>query len=423
MNLPAVPTDAAALAILLGALLVPQVAITLWFVACVRSRVRDYRGRAAARAAAANVPAEVVLCLRGCDPTLDRVLAALAGQSHQRWRLQVVVDSTDDPAWPATHGIIDRLAASGSPSWSGVVVAPLADRGTRGSLKCASLRQALTSLATETSVVALVDADAVVHPDWLATLVDECTRPGVGAVSGNRWFDPCDDSVAGVVRAEWNAGAVVQMTTFGIPWGGSLAVRREAMEACGWLDVIESSLCEDTALAGPIAAAGWGYRYVPALTVVDEDDEVAIGPLTRWIARQLLTARLHHPLWPLVAAHGLSTSVALGASLAGLTAAAATARHHSLVLIGAALLGYEAVNVLMLLAIAAASRSAVTARDERTRPLTIARACWWAALIPMTQIVYAAATIRALVARSVEWRGVIYEIRTDSGRSEVAVRC
>ncbi|MFM9059132.1 MAG: glycosyltransferase family 2 protein [Planctomycetaceae bacterium] len=422
MNLPAVPTDAAALAILLGALLVPQAALTLWFVACVRSRVRDFRGRAAARNAAAEVPAEAEHDLRGCDPTLDRVLAALAGQSHRRWRLQVVVDSTDDPAWPATRGILDRLAASGSPSWSGVVVAPLAARGPRGSLKCASLRQALTSLATETSVVALVDADAVVHPDWLVTLVDECTRPGIGAVSGNRWFDPCDDSIAGVVRAEWNAGAVVQMTTFGIPWGGSLAVRREAMEACGWLDVIESSLCEDTALAAPFAAAGWGYRYVPTLTVVDEDDDVALGPLTRWIARQLLTARLHHPLWPLVAAHGLTTSLALATALAGLVAAAATARHHSLVLIAAALLGYEVVNVVMLLAIEAASRSAVAARDERARPLSVARVCWWATMIPVTQIVYAAATIRALVARSVEWRGVTYEIRRVSGRAEVAVR-
>ena len=418
----AVPFDAAALGIALAALLVPQVTLTLWFVACVRARIRDFRRRGGDRAAAADVPAEVVLCLRGCDPTLDRVLAALAGQSHRRWRLQVVVDSEDDPAWAATHATLARLAEAGTPSWSGVVVAPLAARGPRGSLKCASLRQALTSLAAETSVVALVDADAVVHPDWLATLVDECTRPGVGAVSGNRWFDPGADSVAGVVRAVWNAGAVVQMTIYGIPWGGSLAVRRDAMEACGWLDVIETSLCEDTALAAPFAAAGWRYRYVPALTVVDEDDDVALGPLTRWIARQLLTARLHHPLWPIVAIHGLSTSVTLVAALVALAAAAATARHQSLALIAGILVAYQAANALMLLAIAAASRSAVAARDERSRPLTVARACWWAAMIPVTQAVYAAATVRALVARSVEWRGVVYEIRRVSGRAEVAVR-
>lgn len=422
MNLAAVPTDAATLGMLLAVLLVPQVALTLWFVACVRTRIHDFRGRAAARAAAAEVPAEVVLCLRGCDPTLDRVFTALAGQSHRRWRLQVVVDSENDPAWHATQSTLVRLAEAGTPSWSGVVVAPLAARGPRGSLKCASLRQALMSLHAETRVVALVDADAVVHHHWLTTLVDECTRPAVGAVSGNRWFDPSADSVAGVVRAIWNAGAVVQMTICGVPWGGSLAVRREAMEACGWLDVIEASLCEDTALSVPFAAAGWRYRYVPALTVVDQDDDVSLRPLTRWIARQLLTARLHHPSWPLVATHGLSTSLALAATLAGLVAAAATARLESLAWIAGILVAYQAVNVLMLLAIAAASRSAVAARDEDARPLTLGRTCWWAALIPVTQVVYAAATIRALAATSVEWRGVVYEIRRGAGRAEVAIR-
>lgn len=421
MNLTTVPVDAAVLGILLGSLLVAQAALTLWFVARVRAGICDFRGRAASRAAAAEVPAEVVLCLRGRDPTLDHVLAALAGQSHRRWRLQVVVDSEADPAWDATRRALDRLAEAGTPSWGDVVVVPLAARGPRGSLKCASLRQALTSLAAETRVIAFVDADAVVHRDWLSTLVDECTRPAVGAVSGNRWYEPGADSVAGVVRVVWNAGAVAQMTAFGIPWGGSLAVRREAMENCGWLDVMESSLCEDTALAAPLAAAGWRYRYVPALTAVDEDDDVSLGPLTRWITRQLLTARLHHPLWPLVAAHGLGTSAALAAALAGLVAAAATARYTSLALIAGGLLAFQAGTFLMLLAIAAASRFAVAARDARIRPLTIARVCRWAAMLSLAQAVYAAATIRAIGARSVEWRGVVYAITRVGGRAGVVI--
>jgi hypothetical protein len=30
--------------------------------------------------------------------------------------------------------------------------------------------------------------------------------------------------------------------------------------------------------------------------------------------------------------------------------------------------------------------------------------------VPLTQCVYAAATLRALTARTVEWRGIVYEI-------------
>ena len=385
----------------LAALLTPQVALTLWFVWIVRSRTRDFVARDSVRHESATIPAEVILCLRGCDPTLDDVFAALARQSHRAWRLRVVVDSVDDPAWPVAHAAISRLAADGA-SWIGHAVEPLAVRPTRGSLKCASLRQALRSLAPETQVVALIDADSVVHADWLLTMVDECLRPGVGAVSGNRWYDPDRDSPPGVVRALWNAGAIVQMTTFGIPWGGSLAVRREAMDACGWVDVIESTLCEDTALAEPLARAGWEYRFVPALTAVDRDDDIAFGPLTRWIARQLLTARLHHPAWPLVAMHGIGTSLALAAASVGAVAALVAGQRHDAFSLGGAIAAYEAANVALFLIIAETIRRALATMGRPVRAMSLGRTLWWAMMLPATQCVYAMATARAAAACSIE---------------------
>lgn len=401
----------AVLALVVVALLLPQMALTLWFVWIVRQRTREFVARDGLRGESATVAAEVILCLRGCDPTLDEVFAALARQSHRAWRLRVVVDSVDDPAWQAAQAAVSRLTAAGDVSWSGHVIEPLAVRPTRGSLKCASLRQALRSLAPETRVVALIDADSVVHRDWLLTMVDECLRPGVGAVSGNRWYDPDHDSPPGVVRALWNAGAIVQMTTFGIPWGGSLAVRREAMAESGWVDVIESTLCEDTALAEPLARAGWAYRFVPALTAIDRDDDIAFGPLTRWIARQLLTARLHHPAWPLVAMHGISTSLALAAGVAGALIAWATSRLASASAIGGALLTYEAVNMLLVAIIATSIRSATGAVGKQGRPFSTGRFLWWISMIPATQCVYAAAMAKAIAAQSIEWRGVTYLIQ------------
>lgn len=409
------------LVILLGALILPQAALTLWFVWIVRSRMRAFCGRDQLRATSAATPAEVVLCLRGCDPTLDDVFASLARQSHRHWRLHVVVDSEADPAWQAAHAAIARLTATSSPSWTGVVVEPLATRPTRGSLKCASLRQALRSLAADTEVVALIDADSIVHVDWLVTMVDECMQPGIGAVSGNRWYDPDHDCPAGVVRAIWNAGAIVQMTVFGIPWGGSLAVRREAMNDCKWLEAIEASLCEDTALAAPLARSGWAYRFVPALIAVDRDDDIAFGPLTRWIARQLLTARLHHPAWPLVAVHGIGTSLALAATLVGAVIAGAAGDRPTAASLLAFIGGYEAASLGLLLVIAAAVRGALAEAGKHVRPLDPARAAWWAALIPATQAVYAAAMATATGARSVEWRGIHYALSNSRAGGEVRI--
>lgn len=403
-----------------AALVLPQVALTLWFVWIVRQRTREFLSRNEVRSNAAKVPAEVILCLRGCDATLNDVFAALAGQSHTAWRLRVVVDSEDDPAWEVAQAAVTRLEATGA-SWWGSVIEPLGCWPDRGSLKCASLRQALRSLAAETRVVALIDADSVVHRDWLLTMVDECLRPGVGAVSGNRWYAPDHDSPAAVVRAIWNAAAIVQMTTFGIPWGGSLAVRREAIDDCRWADVIETTLCEDTALAAPLEKAGWTYRFVPALLAIDRDDDIALGPLTRWITRQLLTARLHHPAWPLVATHGILTSLALAAAAAGFAYTWLTAQRSATWLFGTALVVYELVNMGLLIVIAKAARTATHDRTSPPRSLTPGRCLRWLALIPMTQWVYGLAIARSMTARWIEWRGVVYAIHGSSAKAEVSI--
>ena len=179
-------------------------------------------------------------------------------------------------------------------------------------------------------------------------MVNECMQPDIGAVSGNRWYDPDQDTPAAIVRALWNAGAIVQMTTFGIPWGGSLAIRRKAMADCHWDDVIATTFCEDTSLAQPLARAGWKYRYIPSLTAIDRDASIRLAPLTRWIARQLLTVRLHHPSWPLVAVHGVSTSLALVVVIAGSIAAIASGHHRIAIILGLFFLEISNLQIIML---------------------------------------------------------------------------
>lgn len=413
------PAAAACVAVL-TALILPQVVLTAWFAWHLHRRSRGRNAGVAVRPESAHVPAEVVLCLRGADEQLPDVFRRLAQQGHADWRLRVIIDSIADPAWNVAHAMVESLEAEAT--WRESVIEPLAARPQTGSLKCASLRQALLSLAPQTRVVAVIDADAVPHAAWLVSMVEECQRDGVGAVSGNRWYEPVADSLAGTVRRLWNAGAIVQMTAFGIPWGGALAVRREVIDASGWTDVIRGSLCEDTALAAPLARAGWQYRFVPGLIAVSDDDRIGTWPLTRWISRQLLTARLHHPLWPLVAVHGLATSAALLASCAvGLTAAW-QGRTQAAAAVLLALGVYETVCVGLVLLIERAVAAAVAPAGRALRPVSISSLVWQTAMLPVTQAVYAVATLMALGARSVEWRGVVYDIVRRAGGAEVRRR-
>ena len=388
-----------------------QLGLTLRFAAVVRRRLQQRPALATPAPAA-----EVVLCLRGVDPSLGAALAALGGQRYPApWRLLVVVDSLEDPSWVVAEQLLGQLEASGQASWLGARLIPLAARPETGSLKSASLRQAFGELHASTELVALVDADAVVAPGWLSALAAGCGQAGVGAVSGNRWYEPaqgdCSGSGPGMVRAIWNGGALVLMTVLAIPWGGSLAIRRELIEPSGWRQVLATSLCEDTALPGPLASMGLSYQFRPELIALDRDDSIRLRPLTRWIARQLLTARLHHRAWPLVALHGLGSLALLLACLAELVILLLCGQLPAAGGFGAALLLYEVGCVGLLLWIGQVAGRALAALGPRDGPTGVTSAWRLLRWLPLTQLVYGIATLRAAVARRVEWRGVVYGVR------------
>lgn len=346
--------------------------------------------------------AEVLLCLRGVDPALPDALAALAAQRYSSpWRLLVVVDSMRDPAWGMAEAALAQLAANGQASWQQARLIPLGAPPRLGSRKCGALRRGLRQLHSTTELVALVDADAVVRPDWLSQLAQGCGQPGVGAAGGNRWYLPAQRSGAGMVRAIWNGGALVLMTLLSIPWGGSLAIRRSLVDPSGWSRVLRRSLCEDTALTVPLRRSGWRFRFTPGLIAVDLDDSLRLQPTLRWIARQLLMARLHHPGWPLVLLHGLGTTVLLLASLATVVALVLTGAWGAALWLLAALLLYELGCVALLLWIQELVAAAIPLPQRIPWGLWL---CW----LPLGQLVYGLAALRAQLARSVEWSGVTY---------------
>lgn len=195
------------------------------------------------------------------------------------------------------------------------------------------------------------------------SLAAGCGQVGVGAVSGNRWYEPAQGgfqgSGPGMVRVIWNGGALVLMTLLGIPWGGSLAIRRELIEPSGWRQVLATSLCEDTALPKRLARVGSSYQFRPELIALDRDDSIRLRPLVRWIARQLLTARLHHRALPLVALHGLGSLALLLACLVVVATLVLQGQPLEAGVLGASLVLYELGCVALLLWIGRVAASAL----------------------------------------------------------------
>ena len=260
-------------------------------------------------------------------------------------------------------------------------------------------------------MVALLDADAVVPQGWLEALVAGCTQHGIGAVSGNRLYLPAGGTGPGLVRAIWNGCALIMMTLLEIPWAGSLAIWRQLIESSGWKQLLETSFGDDTSLPGALASLGLRYQFRHELIIVDSDDQITFKSLSRWISRQMLSARLQHSAWPLVVLHGLATwslqllvIVLIGIDLTGGHLQAAFLLLMALVL-------YEAGCLVLLLAISAVARHAVHRyhgpQPQHRHPQVLPLLYW----LPVAQWIYGVAMIRALQAQRVEWRGVDYLVK------------
>ena len=267
--------------------LVIQITLTLIFVYYLRSNSIDLLSDNQLPKTA------VILCLRGADPFLSNCLKALLEQDYPQYDLKIIVDSQEDPAWQVAGDTVTDCNATN------VQISPLKIASTVCSLKCSSLIQAVSELDSSYKVVALVDADAVVHPTWLRELVTPLMHPKIGATTGNRWYLSQGTYWGTLIRYIWNISAVIQMYLYGICWGGTLAIKTQVIHETGMLERWARGLSEDTMLKGILAEYDLKVKFVPSLLILNRE-ECTLENLMNWMKRQLLISRLYHSQWWLV---------------------------------------------------------------------------------------------------------------------------
>lgn len=342
----------------------------------------------------------LILCLRGTDPSLTSCLQSIDRQDYPDFELHVVVDDLSDPALAA----VDEFQRNSSLV---VNVHLVEERLETCSLKCSAVITAIRKLAKDCEVIAMIDADAIVTSNWLSTLVRPLANPEVGVSTGNRWFRiPGKNRWGAAVRGVWNAAAVVQMYLYEIPWGGSLAFRRDVIDKTDLLEHWSHGFCEDTMLTRILHREGYQIARPVELVVVNEES-TTIGGAFRWIQRQLLTVRLHHPRWPLIWMHGLATGLPLlGIGLIvlffwlGATYAAMTTM--------VALVLYQTVGMLTLRAIIEAHQPLLE-RSDQFKPGGN-QVFYYLLAMPLTQLIHFFAIIFVTFIRRVHWRKVEYAV-------------
>jgi hypothetical protein len=346
-----------------------------------------------------NGKVAVIVCLRGHDPTLEQSLAALGSQTWPEFELHLALDSSSDPA----HAVAREFSRHRTiPTSIHVLPRPSGQCG----LKCELQRLAYSRLDSNVEYVVFTDADCVAPPDWLANLLQPFESPSVGAVSGNRWYGHAP-GWGSEIRRIWNAAAIVQMYLYRIPWGGALALRRSAIEQAGLIQIWSHTLCEDTVVQRSLRRIGLQVAWLPRLALVSRES-AAPSAAANWIVRQLITARLYHPAWPLVAGHSLLVGSTTLLSMLGILTTLLAGQGSACLLLTA---GFAIAQLSNLGLLAWIEETTVPLPQRQREILETARQLpRQLLLVTLTQLVHSWAALKAASARVISWRGIDYRI-------------
>ena len=187
---------------------------------------------------------------------LRQTLDSVAQLAWPNLECVVVINNTPDPAlWTP---IEDHCRLLG-PRFKFVRVESLQG------FKAGALRLALDHTAPEAEIIGVLDADYVVHPDWLKDLVPAFTEPRVGFVQAPQDHRDADRNVTHMVMNREYAGffdiGMVQRNEVNaiVAHGTMCLIRREALtDAGGWSS---DTIVEDTDLGLSMLERGWRAHY------------------------------------------------------------------------------------------------------------------------------------------------------------------
>jgi len=363
----------------------------------------------------------VLLCVRGPDPFLAETLQALARQHYPNYRLLVVVDHEQDPAWRAVQQVKRELGLNDGQ----LEVQELRERRPECGLKCSALLQAIASLEDgdpdPERLIVTIDSDAVPATDWLANLIHPLADPTVGATTCNQWFEPNSLAWGAWVRSVWQAGAIVPTAILANPWAGGFAIRHRDLVDSGLLAAWHTSIIDDGPVRESLRRLGKRILFVPQNVVINRED-CGFGFSLRYIRRMLTWSRLFESTFWLTCCHAaVLTSVHLWAALtAGLGLMAGVTGTLDIADVVAATLplgllwvgqvgGYEIVRAAVHrhTEMDGPSDRADRSRNDVNWPL---RTLLVAAAIPWTLLAYAGGCLGAWRVRRVVWRQVAYEV-------------
>ena len=339
----------------------------------------------------------VIAPCKGDEEGLRRSLPTLTALDFPHYEVIFVVESETDTAGP-------RLTAWAQqhPDRLRVVVA---GQSTDSGQKVHNLLAGVRAARPESEVLAFLDSDVEIAPDWLRELVAPLGDAQVGATGGMRWYSLAGADLPSLWRANWNTVILTNLHPTGTSfvWGGSMALRRATFEQLGLAERWRGTLSDDYTVSAVLREHRRRMVFVPTCLVVSPDG-IGWRDLWEFTTRQIVITRVYHPgMWRVALLwYSFFTVVTLGIVAEsigdGLTGRFSTAQLGSVLLV---LLGALDDNLSL-----SAVKTVLGARHIGDR----GRRLLFCLLHIPTAMLYTTNTIVALFRRVVVWRGVAYRL-------------
>jgi hypothetical protein len=345
---------------------------------------------AARRLAASNgptPPASVIVPVKGDDEGLRENLQALASLDYPDYELIVAAHEAED----IPPGVL--------PARCKVVLSHAAESDTAE--KVQNLMAAVRAVRKRTEVLVFADSDGRPGKRWLRALVAPLNEPGVGAVTGYRWFLPEPPGFWSVLRGVWDAvpAGVLGPGDNRFAWGGAMAIRKETFYEARVPDRWEGAISDDYALSQAVRELKRSIAYAPG-ALTPSFEHVSAGRFFGWTRRQMSITRAYSPQlwWPGLIAH-VFYCVAMAASAVLAVRGSRAA--------GAALAAQIVPGMWKGWGRAQAARRALPEYEGWFRR------CGWAhaALGPVATWAWLWALGSSAFVRRIEWRGRVYDLR------------
>lgn len=337
---------------------------------------------------------------KGLDIDLEDNLRALFRQDYDDYELTFIVESADDPAYAAI-----RRAMADHPWVPACLV--VAGRAVDCGQKVHNLRVATRHLSYRVKYLAFVDSDARPRPEWLRAMISRLDEPGLGAVTGYRWFTPDKASIANALVYSMNCDVLSLLTRSShyLIWGGSWAIRRDVFDAIGMRRAWKGTLSDDLVASRLMREAKLEVRFEPACVVASPLEE-SLGHALSFIRRQYLIARLYTFDWwffSLLAAT-FSNLIWLG-NLAVLLLSLVTGSPSPWIPlgIGAVLYGVTVYRGALRQSLVKTYFPHWEKASKRTQAFDI-----WAN--PLVELAHWIGVASAVVGRRIRWRGICYDV-------------